>query len=177
MFKCKIFDQISTNFIRTLILLASIFNYYYFYCNNRHANAPFVKKWCIKSSLWHSIESSVEFLRIKKCDNMTCFHRKKVCTHPICKSRSTIIKFRIFSIRKTGTNFFFHKFFAWTRLSKPLASHKTVYSYKDLDIWFFTNRTFDPSWRFFTFGRLRGIRKPLNCSQIMFTSLEHLEKI
>jgi hypothetical protein len=60
---------------------------------NRHANAPFVKKWCIKSRLWRSIESSVGVLRFKKCNNMRYFHRKKVCTHPICKSRSAIIKF------------------------------------------------------------------------------------
>jgi hypothetical protein len=59
----------------------------------RHANAPFVKKWCIKYRLWHSIESLVGVLRIRKCNNMRYFHRKKVCTHPICETRSAIIKF------------------------------------------------------------------------------------
>jgi hypothetical protein len=38
---------------------------------------------------------------------------------------------------------FFLKFFAWTRLNEPLASQKTIYGYKDLEIWFSTNRTFD----------------------------------
>jgi hypothetical protein len=42
---------------------------------------------------------------------------------------------------------------------------------------FSTNRTFDPSLRFFTFGRLRGLRKPLNWSQILVTSFEHLKRI
>ncbi len=107
---------------------------------------------------------------------MRYFHRKKVSIHPICKTRSVAINIQIISIRKAGTNFFFHEFFAWTRLNKPLASHKTIYGHKDFAIWFSTNQTFDPSWRFFTFGRLRGLRRLLNCPQILFTSFEYLKK-
>jgi hypothetical protein len=69
---------------------------------------------------------------------------------------------------------FFHEFFAWIS-SKSLASHKYIYEHKDLDTWFSTNRTFDPSWRFVTFDRLRGLRRPLNCSQILVHSFEHFK--
>ncbi len=148
--------------------------HYKFY-NNRHANASFVKKWCIKSRLWNSIESSVGILRIRKCDNMRYFHRKKVCTHHVSQGRP-LLNSNLFGSEKLE-QIFFHEFFAWTRLNKPLASHKTIYEHKDLDIWFSTNRTFDPSWRFFTFGQLRGLRRPLNCPQILITSLEHLKRI
>jgi hypothetical protein len=40
---------------------------------------------------------------------------------------------------------YFHEFFVWTRLNKPLASHKNIYGHKDLDIGISTNRTFEPS--------------------------------
>jgi hypothetical protein len=81
-------------FTITLVVLLAILNI-------RHANALLVKKWCIKSGLWHSIES-----RIRKCNKMRYFLRKKVCTHHGCNTRSAKIKIRINLIRKTETNFF-----------------------------------------------------------------------
>ncbi len=77
---------------------------------NRHANALLVKKWCIKSGLWHSIESSIGVLRLRKCNKMRYFLRKKVCTHHGCKTRSAEIKIRINLVRKTEKKNFFLSF-------------------------------------------------------------------
>jgi hypothetical protein len=46
-----------------------------------------------KSRPWRSLESSVEILRLRKCDKIRNFHRKKVRTPSICERRSAIIKF------------------------------------------------------------------------------------
>ncbi len=49
-----------------------------------------------------------------------------------------------------------------------------AYGQNDLEIWFFTNETFDLGRRLFTFGRLQA---PPEWSQIMFSCFEHLKKI
>ncbi len=107
---------------------------------------------------------------------MRYFHRKKFAPIHGGGGGRPAEPFKLFRSKKVE-QIFFHEFFAWTRLNKPLASQKTIYEHKDLAIWFSTNWTFDPSWRFFTFGRLRGLRRPLNCPQILFISFEHLTKI
>jgi hypothetical protein len=65
-----------------------------FLISNRHASFPIVPRVMKKARSWRSIESSVGVLRLRKCDKIRNFHRKKVCAHPICKTRSAIIKFQ-----------------------------------------------------------------------------------
>jgi hypothetical protein len=43
------------------------------------------------------------------------------------------LKFKLFRSEKLD-QIFFHEFFAWTRLNEPLASQKTIYGHKYLEI-------------------------------------------
>ncbi len=67
---------------------------------SRHASFPIVPKLMKKVRSWRSLESLVGVLRLRKCDKMRYFHRKKVCAHLICKTRSAIIKFLSISSQK-----------------------------------------------------------------------------
>jgi hypothetical protein len=75
---------------------------------------------------------------------MRYFHRKKFAPIRFVSQGRPSLNSNLFRSEKLE-QIFFHKFFAWTRLNKPLASHKTIYGHKDLDIWFSTDRISDPS--------------------------------
>jgi hypothetical protein len=121
----------------------------------RHANPSLIKSDVLKSRQWHGLESSVGVLRLRNCDKKRYFLRKKACTHPICEARSAAIKIQLISIRKAEIIFFFAIF-----LNGHVETNQQlpIKIYMDIRIsryWFSTNQTFDFSWRFFTFGRLR----------------------
>jgi hypothetical protein len=77
-------DGIWNFFIRLelVILCFCIFSF----INNRPVTAALYKKGVSKPRQWRSLESSVIVLRLRKCDNIGNFHRKKVRTPSKCES-------------------------------------------------------------------------------------------
>ncbi len=70
----------------------------------RHTNFSIVPKLMKKVRSWRSLESSVGVLRLRKFDKIRYFHRKTVCAHLICKTRSAAIKFQLISNQKPRKN-------------------------------------------------------------------------
>jgi hypothetical protein len=66
--------------------------YYRVLTKNRHASFSIVPRVMKKARSWRSLESSVRVLRLRKCDKIRNFHRKQVCAHPICKTKSLNFK-------------------------------------------------------------------------------------
>ncbi len=66
----------------------------------RHASFPIVPRVMKNARSWRRLESLVGVLTLRKFDKIRNFHRKKVCAHPICKTRTAIIKFQKYSIQK-----------------------------------------------------------------------------
>jgi hypothetical protein len=72
-----------------------------FHIGSRHASFPIVPRVMKKARSWRSLESSIGVLRLRKCDKIRNFHRKQMCAHPICKTKSAIIKFQKYSSQKS----------------------------------------------------------------------------
>ncbi len=68
--------------------------------NSRPVTAALYKKRVSKSRPWRSLESSVGVLRLRKCNKMRYFHRKKVHTPSNSDTRSAITKFLSISSQK-----------------------------------------------------------------------------
>ncbi len=71
-----------------------------FFINIRPVTAALYKKGVSKPRQWRSLESSVIVLRLRKCDKIRNFHRKKVSTPSNSESMSAIIKFLSISSQK-----------------------------------------------------------------------------
>jgi hypothetical protein len=67
---------------------------------NRTVTAALYKKGVSKSRPWRSLESSVGVLRLRKCNKIGYFHRKKVHTSSNSDTRSAITKFLSISSQK-----------------------------------------------------------------------------
>jgi hypothetical protein len=74
----------------TLFMVSFKKNFFNF---NRPVTAALYKKGVTKFRQWRSLESSVIVLRLKKCDNIGNFYRKKVRTPSKCELMSAIIEF------------------------------------------------------------------------------------
>ncbi len=79
----------------------SSYTFYVKFMNkSRPVTTALYKKGVSKPRQWRSLGSSVIVLRLKKCDNIGNFHRKKVSTPSKCDTRSEIIKFLSISSQK-----------------------------------------------------------------------------